>query len=112
MIPKNFIRRHYGRQDGQKHVVAWRVPACRWRRRAFFALSDPISMGLKPTFCGEVGHDRQDELSRLFYSAGHAVQKRFARRKGVSRYRRMADRGGHEWPGPRGNHGGKSDSVA
>jgi hypothetical protein len=22
--------------------------------RAFFALSDPISMGLKPAFCGEV----------------------------------------------------------
>src|SRR5512147_3166372 len=67
---------------------------------------------LNPPFVEKSCHDRQDELSRLFYSAGHAVQKRLARRKSVSRHRRMADRGGHKWPGSCGNHGGKPDFVA
>src|SRR4029078_9289620 len=68
--------------------------------------------GLKLVVVERPCQDRQHELAGLFYRAGHAVQKRLARRKGVSRHRRMADRGGHEWPGPRGNHGGKADSVA
>src|SRR5262249_57370997 len=33
-----------------KHDVARRVPVRWWHRRAFFALSDPISMGFEPAF--------------------------------------------------------------
>src|SRR4029078_705503 len=68
--------------------------------------------GLRPLFVEKSCHDRQDELSRLLYSAGHAVQKRLARRKGVSRHRRMADRGGHELPGFGGDPGWQARPVA
>src|SRR5689334_390464 len=57
-------------------------------------------------------HDRQDELSRLFYSAGHTVQKRLARRKSVPRHCRLADRGGNQWSGSRRHPGREPDTVA
>src|SRR5215475_1079594 len=57
-------------------------------------------------------YDRQDELSGLFHRAGHAVQKRLARRKSLPRHRGVADFRGYERTGSGGNHRRKPDAVA
>src|SRR4029077_17649983 len=57
-------------------------------------------------------HGRQDELSRLLYRAGHAVQKRFGRRKGVPRHCGLADFGGDQRPGSRWNPRREPDPFA
>src|SRR6185312_16263208 len=112
MIPKNFIREHFGREDRQNTVSHAEFQFAGVAGGLSSRSPTRYQWGLNPPFVEKSCHDRQDELSGLFYSAGHAVQKRLARRKGVSRHRRMADRGGHQRPGSRWDHGGKPDSVA
>src|SRR5215831_4348480 len=112
MIPKNFIDPHFKREEGQNTLSHAEFQLFEAGGGLSSRSPTRYQWGLNPPFVEKSCHDRQDELSRLFYSAGHAVQKRFARRKGVSRHRRMADRGRHEWPGSSGDHGRKPDSVA
>src|SRR5476649_2358400 len=89
--------------------------------RAFIAGGDPISMGVRRRMipksgnrfsekmkrscasknafpveksCQGTDYDRQNELPWIVHRAGHAVQERRARRKGVSRPGGLADRRG------------------